>query len=352
MVSFIQMNPHQILDLDAYDFTLPDGLIAKSPISPRDHSRLLVIDRKSGHITEKKFFEIKDFFSKGDCLVTNNTKVIPARLIGVKETGAKAECLLLKALSPFSWEALVKPGKKITEGTRLIFSEGFEALVTAVLPSGNRVLEFRCDSMSITEAIKKYGKIPLPSYINEGEAKEEDRITYQTIYAKEEGSAAAPTAGLHFTQNLLDDINRQGADLLSVTLHVGVGTFRPVKEKDIRNHLMHSESYTISTETASKINESKGNLFAVGTTSLRAIESNASLNGKLNGGSFDTSIFIYPGFQFKRVNHLITNFHLPKSSLLMLVSAFAGYELIREAYQKAIKDRFRFYSYGDAMLII
>ncbi len=334
-------------------FDLPQELIAQDPLADRTASRLLVLHRQTGEVEHHTFREITDYLRPGDCLVLNNTKVIPARLMGVKEdTGAAIEVLLLKRRENDVWETLVKPGKKARPGTKLVFGDGcLRAEVLDVVEEGNRLVRFYYDGI-FEEALDRLGEMPLPPYITH---KLQDKNRYQTVYAKYEGSAAAPTAGLHFTQELLAKIEEMGVRIASVTLHVGLGTFRPVKADNILEHHMHSEHYQITREASDIINRTKkegGRVICVGTTSCRTVESAADESGSVQPGCGDTEIFIYPGYQFKVLDCLITNFHLPESTLVMLVSALAGREHVLAAYQKAVEERYRFFSFGDAMLII
>ncbi|NLL72845.1 MAG: tRNA preQ1(34) S-adenosylmethionine ribosyltransferase-isomerase QueA [Clostridiales bacterium] len=344
-------------------YDLPEELIAQDPLEDRTNSRLLVLDRHTGEYEHKKFKDITNYLRKGDCLVLNNTKVIPARLIGEKinkplsnkqdesSPGAKIELLLLKRKENDVWETLVKPGKKARPGTLISFGDGLLiAEVLEVMEDGNRLIRFSYEGI-FEEILDKLGQMPLPPYITH-ELK--DRNRYQTVYAKYQGSAAAPTAGLHFTNDLLDKIKAMGIDIAYVTLHVGLGTFRPVKVDNVQEHHMHSESYQIFKEEADKINTAKkngGRIICVGTTSCRTLESSADEEGYLHAGSGDTSIFIYPGYDFKIMDGLITNFHLPESTLMMLVSAFSKREHILNAYEEAVKEKYRFFSFGDAMFI-
>lgn len=333
-------------------FDLPQELIAQDPLADRTASRLLVLHRQTGEVEHHTFREITDYLRPGDCLVLNNTKVIPARLMGVKEdTGAAIEVLLLKRRENDVWETLVKPGKKARPGTKLVFGDGcLRAEVLDVVEEGNRLVRFYYDGI-FEEALDRLGEMPLPPYITH---KLQDKNRYQTVYAKYEGSAAAPTAGLHFTQGLLAKIEEMGVRIASVTLHVGLGTFRPVKADNILEHHMHSEHYQITREASDIINRTKkegGRVICVGTTSCRTVESAADESGSVQPGCGDTEIFIYPGYQFKVLDCLITNFHLPESTLVMLVSALAGREHVLAAYQKAVEERYRFFSFGDAMLI-
>lgn len=333
-------------------FDLPEELIAQNPLEDRSSSRLLVLNKETGNIAHKVFKNIREYLKPGDCLVLNNTKVIPARLIGEKEgTGAKIELLLLKRMEGDVWETLVKPGKKAKPGTRIVFGGGLLiGEITEVVEEGNRHVKFYYEGI-FEEILDQLGQMPLPPYITH---QLQDKNRYQTVYAKYEGSAAAPTAGLHFTQELLQELKGMGVEIASVTLHVGLGTFRPVKVDDVTKHHMHSEFYQVLPEEAEKINAAKREgrrVICVGTTSCRTIESAADENGVVQAGSGDTEIFIYPGYQFKVLDCLITNFHLPESTLLMLVSALAGKEHIMDAYHEAVKERYRFFSFGDAMFI-
>lgn len=333
-------------------FELPQELIAQDPLEDRASSRLLVLDRATGEIEHKTFRDIKDYLRSGDCLVLNNTKVIPARLLGEREgTGGHVEVLLLKRIEGNLWEALVRPGKKCRVGARISFGNGIlKGEVTDTVDEGNRLIRFEYEGI-FEEVLDKLGEMPLPPYITH---KLKDRNRYQTVYAKYEGSAAAPTAGLHFTKELLNEIEEMGVNIAYVTLHVGLGTFRPVKEDDILKHHMHSEYYEITDETAEIINRTKksgGRIICVGTTSCRTIESACDDEGNVQPGSGNTEIFIYPGYNFKVLDNLITNFHLPESTLVMLVSALAGREKVLNAYNEAIRERYRFFSFGDAMFI-
>lgn len=333
-------------------FDLPQELIAQDPLEDRSASRLLVLDKETGAVEHHNFKEITSYLRPGDCLVLNNTKVIPARLMGVKEdTGAVIEVLLLKRRENDVWETLVKPGKKARPGTKLVFGDGsLRAEVMDVVEEGNRLIRFSYEGI-FEEALDRLGEMPLPPYITH---KLQDKTRYQTVYAKYDGSAAAPTAGLHFTKELLAEIEDMGVKIAYVTLHVGLGTFRPVKEENILEHHMHSEHYQVTQETADVINQTKeqgGRVICVGTTSCRTVESAADENGNVQAGCGDTEIFIYPGYRFKVLDCLITNFHLPESTLVMLVSALAGRENVLSAYQKAIEEKYRFFSFGDAMFI-
>lgn len=335
-----------------YYYELPQELIAQDPLEDRSSSRLMVLDKETGAVSHHVFREITSFLNPGDCLVLNNTKVIPARLMGVREeTGGAVEVLLLKRHAGDVWECLVKPGKKARPGTRLAFGEGLlHAQVEDVVEDGNRLIRFSYDGIW-EEVLDRLGEMPLPPYITH---KLQDKNRYQTVYAKFEGSAAAPTAGLHFTPELLKEIQDMGVDLAYVTLHVGLGTFRPVKVENVKEHHMHSEYYQVSAEAAEKINRAKENghrVICVGTTSCRTVESASDENGHLEECCDNTDIFIYPGYRFKVLDALITNFHLPESTLVMLVSALAGREHVLAAYEEAVKERYRFFSFGDAMLI-
>lgn len=335
-----------------FDFYLPEELIAQDPLLDRSSSRLLILDKETGRTEHKIFKDIIDYIRPGDCLVLNNTKVIPARLIGSKEdTGAGVELLLLKRNEGDIWETLVKPGKKAKKGAKLVFGEGLlRAEVVDIVEEGNRLVKFHYEGI-FEEILDKLGQMPLPPYITHTL---KDKNRYQTVYAKYEGSAAAPTAGLHFTNELLDGIRAKGIAIANVTLHVGLGTFRPVKEEDILAHHMHSEFYQIDSEAADIINNTKkngGRIICVGTTSCRTIESAGDENGMLKACSGNTEIFIYPGYKFKILDALITNFHLPESTLIMLVSALAGRENVLNAYKIAVEEKYRFFSFGDAMFI-
>ena len=334
-------------------YDLPEELIAQDPLEDRTASRLLVLDRKTGAVKHKIFSDVIDYLNKGDCLVINNTRVIPARLIGEKEgTGGKVEVLLLKRRANDVWETLVKPGKKLRPGAKITFGDGrLRAEVLEVVEEGNRLVKF-CYEGIFEEILDSLGEMPLPPYITH---KLEDKEMYQTVYAKFDGSAAAPTAGLHFTKELLNKIEEKGIKISSITLHVGLGTFRPVKVDDVNNHHMHTEWYEVNAEAAEIINETKrngGRVICVGTTSCRTIESVADDNGYMKAKTGETDIFIYPGYKFKVMDGLITNFHLPESTLVMLVSAFAGKENVLAAYETAVKERYRFFSFGDAMILI
>lgn len=334
-------------------YDLPEELIAQDPLEDRSSSRLMVLHRKSGRVEHRVFSDIVEYLKPGDCLVRNNTKVIPARLFGVKEdTGATIELLLLKRKENDIWETLVKPGKKARKGARISFGEGLLlGEIIEVLDDGNRLIQFHYQGI-FEEILDKLGQMPLPPYITHTL---QDKNRYQTVYAKYEGSAAAPTAGLHFTEELFEKLEKKGIKVANVTLHVGLGTFRPVKVEDVTNHHMHSEFYLVEKNEADKINETKaagGRIVCVGTTSCRTLESATDEFGVLQAGEANTEIFIYPGYEFKMMDVLITNFHLPESTLLMLVSALAGKEQVMDAYEKAVEERYRFFSFGDAMIIL
>ena len=335
-----------------FDYELPQELIAQVPIKDRSASRLMVLNRENKTIEDKIFKDIIDYLKPGDCLVRNNTKVIPARLYGIKEeTGVHIEFLLLKRIEGDIWEVMVHPGRRLKIGTKVIFGEGLlKAEILEMMEGGNRKVKFEYEGI-VNEILDQIGLMPLPPYIKE---KLDDKSRYQTVYAKYEGSAAAPTAGLHFTEELLEKIKEKGIEIANVTLHVGIGTFRPVKVENIEEHDMHSEHYYIKPEDAEKINNTKkngGRIIAVGTTSCRVLESVADENGLVKETEGDTSIFIYPGYKFKCIDCLITNFHLPESTLIMLVSALAGKDYIMKAYKHAVEEKYRFFSFGDAMFI-
>ncbi|NGT51137.1 tRNA preQ1(34) S-adenosylmethionine ribosyltransferase-isomerase QueA [Clostridium perfringens] len=333
-------------------FELPEELIAQYPLEKRDSSRLMVLDKKTGEIEHRKFHDILEYLNEGDTLVLNNTRVLPARLIGEKEeTGGKIEFLLLKRIEEDKWECLAKPGRKAKVGTVFTFGEGkLKAIVREIGEEGNRIIEFKYDGI-FEQVLDELGQMPLPPYIHE---KLEDKERYQTVYSKEKGSAAAPTAGLHFTEELLKEIKDKGVNIAYLTLHVGLGTFRPVKVDDVNNHVMHSEYYHLDKENAELINKTKEvgkRVIAVGTTSSRTLETIGDENGRVREQSGWTDIFIYPGYKFKIVDNLITNFHLPESTLIMLVSALAGQDNIMNAYNTAVKEKYRFFSFGDSMFI-
>ncbi len=333
-------------------YDLPQELIAQTPLTDRTASKLLVMDKESGEVEHKHFRDILDYLRKGDCLVMNNTRVIPARLYGAKEgSGGKIEFLLLKRIDLDTWEVILKPGKKAKPGSRFEFGNGLlRAEIIEIIEDGKRIVKFEYDGVW-EEILDKLGEMPLPPYIKE---KLEDKERYQTVYSKIEGSAAAPTAGLHFTEELIQKIREKGVEIVYLTLHVGLGTFRPVSVENVEEHIMHTEHYEISTEAAEKINSARkngGRIIAVGTTSVRTLETVADNDGRLKAQTGDTNIFIYPGYKFKIVDSLITNFHLPESTLLMLISAFAGKENIFNAYKIAVEEKYRFFSFGDAMFI-
>jgi S-adenosylmethionine:tRNA ribosyltransferase-isomerase len=332
-------------------YDLPEELIAQTPLEQRDTSRLMVLDKETGAVSHKHFFDVIDYLQPGDCLVMNDSRVLPARLLGHRPTGGAVEVLLLRDLGNKKWECLCKPGRKMQMGNQVIFGDGeLTATVTAVQDDGNRVVEFHYDGIFL-EVLERLGKMPLPPYIK---AELQDQERYQTVYSREVGSAAAPTAGLHFTNELLNKIREKGIKTAFVTLHVGLGTFRPVKAEEILDHHMHSELCMISGETAEILNKTKaegGRIICVGTTSCRTLESLVNDDGSFEAKSKWTEIFIYPGYQFKAMQGLITNFHLPESTLVMLVSAFAGREHVLSAYNEAVRERYRFFSFGDAMFI-
>ncbi len=335
-----------------YYYDLPKELIAQDPLEDRSSSRLMVLGKKSGHVSHHHFTEILDFLRPGDCLVINNTRVIPARLIGTKkDTGAHVEILLLRRKQNDIWETLVRPGKKLRPGAEVTFGDGsLTATILDVVEGGDRLVQFHYDGI-FEEILDRLGEMPLPPYITH---KLKDRDRYNTVYAKFDGSAAAPTAGLHFTKELLEQVKEKGVNIAQVTLHVGLGTFRPVKVDDVRQHEMHTEWYRVTQETADLINNTKkngGRIIAVGTTSVRTLETVADEDGHMKAQEGDTSIFIYPGYKWKIVDGLITNFHLPESTLIMLVSALAGREHVLAAYEEAVKEKYRFFSFGDAMYI-
>lgn len=339
------------MKVSEFNYELPEELIAQTPIEKRDQSRLMILDKKNNTIEHKIFKDILDYLKPGDCLVRNVTKVIPARLYGTKPTGANVEFLLLNHIEKDIWEVLVKPGRKLLKGTIVNFGDGLlKAEILEVLEDGNRRVKFYYEGI-FNEILDKIGLMPLPPYIKE---RLQQKERYQTVYAKQEGSAAAPTAGLHFTNELLEKIEKKGIIIANVTLHVGIGTFRPVKVETVEEHNMHSEHYYIEEKEAQKINKTKkegGRIIAVGTTSCRVLESVSDENGQVQSKEGDTNIFIYPGYSFKCIDGLITNFHLPQSTLIMLVSAFAGRDYIMKAYNEAVKEKYKFFSFGDAMFI-
>jgi S-adenosylmethionine:tRNA ribosyltransferase-isomerase len=340
------------LQLKDFDFDLPEGLIAQHPAEKRDECRLMVLNKDKGEIEHKVFKDIIDYLNPGDCLVLNDTRVIPARLIGAKEgSGGKIELLLLKRIDKDTWETLVKPGKKAKVGARFEFGDGIlKAEVKEVAEEGNRIIKFEYKGI-FEEILDELGQMPLPPYITE---KLKDKEQYQTVYSKNEGSAAAPTAGLHFTNELLDKIRKKGIKTVFLTLHVGLGTFRPVKVENIEQHHMHSEFYILSKESADTINDTKekgGRVISVGTTSTRTLETIGDEKGRVKESTGWTDIFIYPGYKYRVVDGLITNFHLPESTLIMLVSALSSREIVMNAYERAVKEKYRFFSFGDAMFI-
>lgn len=342
------------MKIDLFDYNLPEHLIAQQPLSVRDQSRLLILNRQTGHIKHGSFREINSYLNPGDGLVLNDTRVLPARLFGVKEeTGARVEVLLLKQLQDNQWETLVRPAKRLAVGTKIIFGDGvLKAVVEEVTVAGGRIIQFMYEGF-FNELLERLGTMPLPPYIKETL---DDQERYQTVYSREQGSAAAPTAGLHFTEEFIDELEQKGVKIIYLTLHVGLGTFRPVNVANIENHQMHAEYYSLSRENAQLLNEVRrtGNkVTAVGTTSARTLETVYDRDNELFvEASGWTDIFIYPGYEFLAVDQLLTNFHLPKSSLIMLVSALAGRDNIMQAYQEALVERYRFFSFGDAMLII
>ena len=335
-----------------FNFDLPEELIAQHPLEKRDTSRLMVLDKATGEIEHRHFYDVLEYLNAGDTLVLNNTRVLPARLIGEKEgTGGKIEFLLLRRIEGDKWECLAKPGKRAKIGTVFTFGEGkLKCKVVDIIEEGNRIIEFMYDGI-FEQVLDELGEMPLPPYITE---RLEDKERYQTVYSKEKGSAAAPTAGLHFTEELLTKVREKGVNIAYVTLHVGLGTFRPVKVDDVNEHVMHSEYYHLDAENAKIINDTKkngGRIISVGTTSTRTLETIGDENGIVSEQSGWTNIFIYPGYKFKVVDNLITNFHLPESTLIMLVSALAGKEHVMNAYNEAVKERYRFFSFGDSMII-
>ncbi|MDD6478639.1 MAG: tRNA preQ1(34) S-adenosylmethionine ribosyltransferase-isomerase QueA [Oscillospiraceae bacterium] len=333
-------------------YDLPENLIAQTPVEPRNSSRMLVLDRKSGEIEHRNFYNLFDYLKAGDCLVLNDTRVLPARIFGTRtDTGAVVEFVLLRQRENLVWECIAGPGKKARVGHSFTFSDKLKAEVIEVLEDGNRILRFSVEG-EFYSVLDEVGQMPLPPYITE---KLEDKERYQTVYSRELGSAAAPTAGLHFTEEMLGELKDKGINIAYVTLHVGLGTFRPVKSEEITDHKMHVEHYSVTKEAADLINKTKkmgGRVISVGTTSCRTLESVASLYGDIRECSGDTGIFIYPPYEFKCIDGLITNFHLPESTLIMLVSAFAGYEITMNAYKTAVEEKYRFFSFGDAMLIL
>lgn len=335
-----------------FNYYLPEELIAQTPLERRDESRLLLLNKKTGEMQHRHFYDLPEYLHEGDCLVLNDSRVLPARLFGRRESGGVVEVVLLRDMGGGTWECLTRPGRKTKLGTKLIFGEGeLAATVTQACEDGNKLLKFEYEGIFL-EILERLGKMPLPPYIKE---ELEDNERYQTVYSKEVGSAAAPTAGLHFTEELLEKIRKMGVKVCFVTLHVGLGTFRPVKSEDVEDHLMHSEFCLIPEETAKLVTETKrrgGSVISVGTTTCRTLESFADPDGTLQARSGWTDIFIFPGYKFKCIDALITNFHLPESTLVMLVSALAGRENILNAYAKAVEERYRFFSFGDAMLVV
>lgn len=345
-------NKRAMLDqLTDYQYDLPEELIAKFPVTPRDHSKLMMIDRASKSIQDLRFCQLPELMEEGDRLVFNNTKVIPARLHGRRESGGLVELLLIDQKGEGLWTAMAKPARKMKAGTKVIISDKLEAKIVDELDEGMRLVHFEYAGV-FQEVLATHGEMPLPPYLQRSEVPEIDHERYQTVYAKEEGAVAAPTAGLHFTDDLLSKLREKGVDIVEITLHVGIGTFKPVVATTITDHQMHFESYSISSSAAEKLNSPCRREISVGTTCCRALESAANSDGKVISGSGLTDIFIYPGYQFKKLDCLLTNFHLPCSTLLMLVSAFAGYDLTMDAYKRAVMSNYRFFSYGDAMLIL
>lgn len=339
------------MKVEEFNYELPKELIAQTPYDKRDEARLMVLDKENKKIEHRVFKDVLEYLNPGDCLVINDTKVIPARIYGKKDTGANVEFLLLKNLGNDEWEAMVRPGNKLKVGSKVEFGEGIlKVEILEIMPGGNRKVKFEYEGI-FNEILDQIGLMPLPPYITET-LKDKDK--YQTVYAKYEGSSAAPTAGLHFTEELLQKIKEMGVEIAKVTLHVGIGTFRPVKVENVEEHEMHSEHFYIKAEEAEKINKAKKNgnrVIAVGTTSCRVLESVADENGFVKEIEADTSIFIYPGYKFKCIDNLITNFHLPESTLIMLVSSLAGKDFIMQAYNEAVKEKYKFFSFGDAMII-
>lgn len=345
------INNKDLLLRSSYYYDLPEELIAQSPIEPRDHSRLLAFNRKTGEISHKHFYDVIDFLQKGDVLVVNNTRVLPARLFGYKDTGAKIEILLQKRINLTDWEVIAKPFKRLKEGTVVTFSENLACEILSKGEYGSCTIKFNFDGV-FENRLSEVGQVPLPPYIHE---KLKNKERYQTVYSKIEGSSAAPTAGLHFTQELLSKLKEKGVELVEVLLHVGLGTFRPVKEDNILNHEMHSEYIEMSENNANILNKAKAEgrrIIAVGTTSVRVLESCADEKGKITPQNRETQIFIYPSYKFRVVDGLITNFHLPESTLIMLVSAFAGYDQTMNIYKTAVQEMYRFFSFGDSMILL
>lgn len=346
--------PKDLYSLSSYQFDLPPELIAQHPCTPRDHSRLMVVERATGRISEIIFQQLPDLLQAGDQLIFNDTKVIPVRLMGTRASGGVTEIFLVRRMEEGVWEVLGRPGRKLRVGAIVTFDDALSCEVLEILPDGNRYVRFYYEG-DFESLLVRYGQIPLPHYIREGKSSSMDITDYQTIYATNPGAAAAPTAGLHFTRRVLDALNDKKVSQTTITLHVGLGTFRPVQTEDIRQHKMHTEQIIISAEASEQLNGARKmgkRQICIGTTTCRSLESVATSEGDIPAGCYSSNLFIYPGYQFKYVEALLTNFHFPHSSLLMLVSAFGGYELIQEAYAKAIEARFRFFSYGDAMLIL
>jgi S-adenosylmethionine:tRNA ribosyltransferase-isomerase len=336
-----------------YDFDLPPELIAQTPAARRDESRMMVLDRAAGTIAHRRFTDLPGYLSAGDALVLNSSKVIRARLLGVRDSGAPAEVMLIKPLGDGRYEAMVHPGGKLKPGRRVTVSPGLEVEIQEITQRRTRIVQLHT-ALPFDEAIERFGHIPLPPYIRRAD-ESEDATRYQTVYAREPGSVAAPTAGLHFTEQVLDEIRKRGVSIAEVVLHVGAGTFKPVEVEDPAEHVMHEEWFTVPATTAQLLNETRargGRVTAVGTTAVRTLESAVSADGRFTPAAGDTAIFIRPGFEFNAVDRLLTNFHLPRSTLLMLVAAFAGYDLVMKAYKEAIAEEYRFYSYGDAMVIL
>lgn len=352
--NFFEDDAYIKLKLDDFSYELPEKLIAQFPRKERDQSRLMVLDRSTREIHHKVFKDLSEFFNEGDCMIVNNTRVFPARLIGTKDkTGAKVEVFLLRNLENGIWEVMVKPARKVRLGNKIVFSPEFSCDIIDNTVSGGRIIEVHCNG-DFFEVLENVGKTPLPPYMKR-EPEPIDREYYQTVYATERGAVAAPTAGLHFTTEMMETLKNKGVNIVTVTLHVGLGTFKPVQVDDISRHQMHSEYYEISDEVARTINETreKGKaVYAVGTTSVRVVETVADRNGYVRQGKGWTDKFIFPPYQFRAIDHLITNFHLPQSTLLMLTSAFANHDFTMKAYQEAIKEKYNFYSYGDAMLVL
>lgn len=347
------MTGPDLYSLSAYKYDLPEELIAQYPLQQRESSRLMIVDRSKGRISEASFRDLTQLLQAGDHLVFNDTKVVPARLLGTRKNEGKAEVFLVRMHSDGTWDALVRPGKKLPIGSTVQFNASLSCEIIGIASDGTRRVRFHCQG-DLDQMLEECGQVPLPHYIRRS-TEEEDRERYQTVYASVPGALAAPTAGLHFSQEMLRELDFKGISLTNLTLHTGLGTFKPVQTEDIRAHTMHYERYIISPEAAEKLNavrDSNKLQVCVGTTTCRALEAASTSEGVIKAGEYDTDIFVYPGYQFKYVRSLLTNFHLPGSTLLMLVCAFGGYDLIMEAYAKAVKDRFRFFSYGDAMLIL